>query len=177
LVNYTARVHLHSDQTFKSRVGAAEPRPVLYRHISQTWQDELKSSAPELKQRIIHWRRGPRVVRVERPTRLDRARALGYKAKQGVVVVRVRLSRGGMRMKRPVAGRRPKHLGTIKIKGNLSESQVAIQRASRRFPNLTVLGAYPLSSDGRYSWLEVVMVDGSHPSIRADTEFASRLPA
>jgi large subunit ribosomal protein L15e len=82
-----------------------------------------------------------------------------------------------MRMKRPVSGRRPKHLGTVKIKGNLSEDKVAIQRASRRFPNLTPMGAYPLAKDGRYSWFEVIMVDTNHPSIKSDTDFAHHIAA
>ncbi len=148
---------------------------VMYRHIAQTWQQELKRSSPELKQRIVAWRRGPRVVRVERPTRLDSARRKGYKAKQGVVVLRVRISRGGMRMKRPVSGRRPKHLGTVKIKGNLGEDRVAEERARRAYPNLTVLGSYPLAKDGKFSWLEVVMADPSHPSVLADPEISNRL--
>jgi large subunit ribosomal protein L15e len=160
---------------FKCESGPASAGQLMYRHISQTYQRELKESAPELKHRIIAWRRGPRVVRVQRPTRLDRARSIGYKAKQGVVVARVRLSRGGMRMKRPVAGRRPKHLGTVKIKGNLSEADVARQRARRRFPNMHILGSYPLARDGRFSWFEVVMVDTSHPAIQSDREFRSRL--
>ncbi len=147
----------------------------MYRYISATWQKELKEGSPELKHRIITWRRGPRVVRVDGPTRLDGARKRGYKAKQGIVVARVRLSRGGMRMKRPTSGRRPKHLGTLKIKGNLSEREVAEQRASKRFPNLRILGSYLLARDGRFSWYEVVMADPSHPAIIADRELSQRL--
>lgn len=147
----------------------------MYSYISRTYREELKQYSQELKKKVIAWRRGPRVIRVERPTRLDRARELGYKAKQGIVVARVRLARGGMRMKRPVSGRRPKHLGVLKIKGNLPERKVAEQRAKKRFPNLKVLGAYLLAKDGRFSWYEVIMVDTSHPSIKADKELRSRL--
>ncbi|MEM0117608.1 MAG: 50S ribosomal protein L15e [Conexivisphaerales archaeon] len=149
----------------------------MYSYISRTYQQELKEYSAELRRRLIGWRRGPRVVRVDKPTRLDRARALGYKAKQGIVVLRVRVARGGMRMKRPVSGRRPKHLGTVKIKGNLSEKKVAIQRAEARYPNLWALGSYFLAKDGRFSWYEVVMVDPHHPAIRSDVEFKKRLPA
>lgn len=150
---------------------------LMYSYISHTYQQELKERSPEVKRRMIAWRKGPRVVRIVRPTRLDRARALGYKAKQGIVVLRVRVARGGMRMKRPVSGRRPKHLGTVKIKGNLSEKKVAVQRACARYPNLWALGSYFLARDGRFSWYEVVMVDPHHPSIKADPEFRRRLPA
>src|SRR5579885_1303100 len=122
----------------------------MYSYISHTYQQELKERSPEVKRRMIAWRRGPRVVRI---------------------------ARGGMRMKRPVSGRRPKHLGTVKIKGNLSEKKVAVQRAYARYPNLWALGSYFLARDGRFSWYEVVMVDAHHPSIKADSEFRRRLPA
>jgi large subunit ribosomal protein L15e len=143
---------------------------MMYRHIASTWQKMLKEKGPEYKERLIVWRRGPRVIRVDHPTRLDRARALGYKAKQGFVVARVRISRGGIRIKRPVSGRRPKHLGVLRIKGQIEEAKVVEARASERFPNLAVLGSYFLAEDGRYRWFEVVMVDVHHPSILADKE-------
>ena len=40
------------------------------------------------------------IHRASRPSRLDKARRLGYKAKQGYVIYRVRVRRGGR--KRPV---------------------------------------------------------------------------
>ena len=45
----------------------------------------------------------------------DRARALGYKAKQGVIVVRARVRRGGLRKQRFVQGRVPSKMGVNKI--------------------------------------------------------------
>jgi ribosomal protein L18 len=53
-------------------------------------------------QRVRCWeyRQQPSIVRLVRPTRPDKARRLGYKAKQGFVVYRVRVRRGGR--KRPV---------------------------------------------------------------------------
>ncbi|HFC49221.1 MAG TPA: 50S ribosomal protein L15e, partial [Thermofilum sp.] len=44
--------------------------------------------AEVLKARLIQWRRQPTIMRVEKPTRINRARAFGYKAKPGYVVVR-----------------------------------------------------------------------------------------
>jgi len=142
----------------------------LYKHVAETWVKALKAKGPEMKERMIAWRKGPRVVKVEHPVRLDRARAIGYKAKQGFVVARVRISRGGIRIKRPVAGRRPKHLGVLRIKGQLDERKVVARRARERFPNLKVLGSYFLIEDGRYRWFEAVMVDTHHPSVQADSE-------
>jgi large subunit ribosomal protein L15e len=41
------------------------------------------------------------IHRASRPSRLDKARRLGYKAKQGYVIYRVRVRRGGR--KKPVS--------------------------------------------------------------------------
>ena len=96
----------------------------------------------EVKSKAIGWRLEPTVTRIERPSRIDRARKLGYKAKQGMVMVRTRVGRGGMRKKRPVSGRRPKHLGVVRIKQGISMQKVAERRVNEKYPNLEVLGSY-----------------------------------
>jgi large subunit ribosomal protein L15e len=58
----------------------------------------------------MQWRREPTTTRIDRPTRIDRARSLGYRAKQGFVVVRTKVRRGSRRMSRPIAGRTGKNL-------------------------------------------------------------------
>ena len=121
-----------------------------------------------MKQRAIEWRRQPTIVRVERPTRLDRARKLGYKAKQGFVVVRVRVRRGWLKRPRPKAGRRPKRMGVTKFKLAKSLRLIAEERAARRFPNLEVLNSYWVWEDGRHKWYEIIMVDPHHPVIQSD---------
>ncbi len=40
------------------------------------------------RKRLAEWRKEPAVLRIDRPTRIDRARSLGYKAKQGFLIVR-----------------------------------------------------------------------------------------
>ena len=50
--------------------------------------------------RVWEYRQLPSVCRVSRPTRPDKARRLGYKAKQGFCIYRARVRRGGR--KRPV---------------------------------------------------------------------------
>lgn len=148
---------------------------MMYRYLSEGWHRMFKERPPELKEKLMRWRREPRIVRVERPSRLDRARRLGYKAKQGFVVLRVRVPKGGMRRRRPRSGRRQKALGTVKIKGGYSAQEVAEERARRTHPNLVALGSYYLMEDGRYHWYEVVMVDPDHPSILADGEMRRKL--
>jgi large subunit ribosomal protein L15e len=55
-----------------------------------------------LRVRCWEYRQLPGIVRLTRPSRPDKARRLGYKAKQGFVVYRVRVRRGGR--KKPVPG-------------------------------------------------------------------------
>src|SRR5215211_8876489 len=81
----------------------------MYRQLALTWTQMWKTNSEELKSRAIGWRKELSIHRTNKPSRLDRARRLGYKAKQGIVVIRSRVRRGGMRKQRPVAGRRSKH--------------------------------------------------------------------
>lgn len=142
----------------------------LYSLLNQVWRnrpDELKAI---LRARRVLWRREPSVVRVEKPLRIDRARSIGYKAKQGFVVLRVRVRRGGFSKPRPNSGRRPKALGTVLHKVNVTMLEEAINRAKKKYPNLYPIGGYPLTYDSVYKWFEVIMVDPYHPAIRSDPE-------
>src|SRR5215211_5634689 len=146
-------------------------------YISAAWTKMWKSNTNELKSKSISWRREPVLHKIPRPSRLDRARRLGYKAKQGILVVRARVGRGGMRKQRPVAGRRPKHIGVVHIKQGINMRKVAERRVSEKFPNLEVLGSYFLHKDGMNIWYEVILVDPSHPSISKDKEMRGKLKA
>jgi large subunit ribosomal protein L15e len=51
-----------------------------YKYMAETWSNSPTGELKELRwQRLIQWRREPAIIRIERPTRLDRARRLGYK--------------------------------------------------------------------------------------------------
>ena len=142
---------------------------MAYKYIAEAWKKPEKSFVKELmRQRAIEWRKQPATVRIESPTRLDRARNLGYKAKQGFVLARVRVRRGGMRKTRPKAGRRPKRMGVTKYKPAKSVRLIAEERATKNFPNLEVLNSYWVWEDGRFKWFEVIMVDPNHPAIKSD---------
>jgi large subunit ribosomal protein L15e len=149
----------------------------MRRYMAMTWTKMWKSNADELKSKTIGWRTEPVIHKIQRPSRLDRAHRLGYKAKQGIIVVRARVGRGGMRKQRPVAGRRPKHLGVVHIKQGTSMRKVAERRVNEKFPNLEVLGSYYLHKDGMYYWYEVILADSNHPSIYKDKEMRSKLKA
>jgi large subunit ribosomal protein L15e len=124
--------------------------------------------AKVLVERKKNWRKGRTVVRVEKPTRIDKARQYGYRAKQGFVVARVRVRKGSMRKSRPKKGRRPKRMGVTKITSKKSIQRIAEERTQKRFPNLEVLGSYWILEDGKHRWYEVVLVDKHHPVIQSD---------
>lgn len=140
----------------------------LYAYLSKLWREKPKELEVLMKKRLIEWRREPAVVRVDKPLRIDRARSIGYRDKQGFVVLRVRVRRGGFAKPRPRSGRRPKAIGVVKHKVNVSMKEEAIARAKKKYPNLYPLGAYWLASDSLYKWYEVIMVDPNHPAIKSD---------
>ncbi len=144
---------------------------MAYKYITKAWAKPEESFVKELmRQRLIKWRKQSAIVRIEKPTRIDRARRLGYKAKQGFVVARVRVRRGGLRKKRPKAGRRPKRMGVKKYKPAKSMRLIGEERTAKKFPNLEVLNSYWVAEDGRSKWFEIIMVDPHHPVIKADKE-------
>ncbi len=141
----------------------------------QIWLNLWRENAPALRERAIKWRKENAVTRIEKPSRIQRARRLGYKAKQGIIVVRMRVGTGGMRRKRPRSGRRPKHLGVTRIKADVSMKAVADRRVLERYPNMKLLGSYYLYKDGMHYWFEVILADPSHPRISKDKELRKRL--
>lgn len=141
----------------------------MYAYIRDAWKKPDESDVGELIwERMQAWRREPAVTRIDHPTRLDRARALGYKAKQGIVVARVIVRRGGRRKSRWQRGRRTKHMGVNKITPGKSIQSMAEERAARRFPNMRVLNSYWVGQDGKHKWYEVIIIDPNHPSIKSD---------
>jgi large subunit ribosomal protein L15e len=143
----------------------------FYSHIKDAWRNPGDGKLAELQwQRKQDWREQGAIERIERPTRLDKARELGYKAKQGVVVVRVSVRKGGARKQRHKAGRRSKRQGVNRIGRRKSIQRIAEERASRKHPNLRVLNSYWVGEDGSQKWHEVILVDPEHPAIENDDE-------
>ncbi len=143
----------------------------LYRHLQKAWKNPDQSYVRGLmRQRAIIWRRQPTIVRVEKPTRIDKARRIGYKAKKGFVVVRARVRRGGRHKPRPKMGRRPKRMGVSKYTPAKSIKLIAEERVARKYPNLEVLNSYWVWEDGVSKWFEVILVDPNNPSIKSDKD-------
>jgi large subunit ribosomal protein L15e len=144
------------------------PRSV-YDYIAESFRRTLGPEGAEQRhERLLAWRRQSTVTRLEHPTRLDRARAIGYRAKGGYVLVRVRVRRGGQRKRAIIAGRRPKHKGILRMTLNKSIQRIAEERAQKHYPNLEVLNSYWVGEDGKQKFFEVILVDPNHPEIASD---------
>jgi large subunit ribosomal protein L15e len=135
----------------------------MYKAIRETWKKgETKKS------NLIAWRRQKTIERIERPTRLDRARALGYKAKQGYVLARVHIRKGARRRREfGRKGRKPSKLGLVKFRPK-SLRWIAEDRVQKRFVNMVVLNSYLAGEDGPTKFFEVILVDPCSPHIKND---------
>jgi large subunit ribosomal protein L15e len=137
-----------------------------YHYIRELW----KKPKHVYQKKMIEWRKSNSIVKVARPLRLDRARALGYKAKKGIIVARVRIRRGGRkRPSRMGLGRRSKRQ-TIRKTLKMNYKWVAEQRAARKFKNLEILNSYWIGKDGKHYFFEVILVDPSKPEILKDKD-------
>jgi large subunit ribosomal protein L15e len=104
------------------------------------------------------------------PAPLSQARRMGYKAKQGYVVYRVRIRRGGR--KKPVSKGivygKPVNQGVTQLKPTRNLRSLAEERAGRSLGGLRVLNSYWINQDSTYKYFEVVLVDPHHAAIRKD---------
>jgi len=136
----------------------------MYHYIAQAWK---KPDVKVLRERMTEWRKSEAFVKVDKPLRLDKARALGYKDKKGFVVVRVRLMRGGHKRPRPIKGRMGRRMHTRKNL-KMSYQWIAEQRAARKYKNLEVLNSYFVGKDGMHYFYEVILVNPLAPEIKND---------
>lgn len=151
----------------------------FYDRITSTIQSEFKQKQTvdidfkEIARKRLQDFRATKesVTVIERPTNLAAARSKGYKAKQGVVMVRVRIRKGSGGHARPSRGRRPKRMGVNKLTRRLNTQSMAEQRASRKHKNMEVLNSYWIGEDGKHKYYEVILLDPQHPSIQSDKAY------
>ncbi len=132
----------------------------------------MERKSPLMRQRLIGWRKEPTILRIERPTDPARARRIGYKAKQGFCVARVKVVRGKRKRPAPALGRVPKKMGRF-FTLDKSKRVVAEEKVSRKFPNMEVLNSYQVGEDGVHKWFEVIMFDPQNPSVSEGRETAN----
>ena len=145
----------------------------LAKYLRMAWR---KPDVATSRARMIEWRKEGAITRVEKPLRLDRARALGYKAKEGVVVVRIKLKRGGHKRSRPNKARRTKRLH-IRKNLRMNYKEIAEQRVAKKYDNMEVLNSYEVGKDGMNYFFEVILVDRASASIKSDKELGPFIKA
>lgn len=142
-----------------------------YKYLEELWKKK-QSDVLRFLLRIRAWeyRQLSAVHRASRPSRPDKARRLGYKAKQGYVIFRVRVRRGGRKRPNPkgIVYGKPANSGINKLKYTRCTRARAEERVGRRCSNLRILNSYWVNQDATYKWFEVILVDPNHKAIRRD---------
>merc|ERR1740139_706436 len=114
-----------------------------YKYLQELWRKKQSDVIRfVLRVRCWEYRQLPVIHKVGKPSRLDKARALGFKQKQGYAIYRVRIRRGGRKRavhKGTVYGK-PVHQGIRKLKKSRSHRSVAEEHNKRELRGLTSAG-------------------------------------
>ncbi|MFH1978605.1 MAG: 50S ribosomal protein L15e [Candidatus Aenigmatarchaeota archaeon] len=131
---------------------------------AKVWKTPKENLGPLWKKKMISLRKEGTLIKLDKPSRPQRARSLGYKAKQGFIIVRVRVVKGRRKRPKAAGGRRPKTSGRY-YPLDKSKQVVAEQKAARKYPNMEILNSYWIAEDGSHKWFECILIDPYHPSI------------
>ena len=142
-----------------------------YKYLEELWKKKQTDLLRfVMRMRTWEYRQLGVIHRVNHPSRPEKARKLGFKAKQGYVIYRIRVRRGGR--KRPVPKGiiygKPKTQGVTGLKAYRSLRAVAEERVGRKAPGLRVLNSYWVAQDATYKFFEVILIDIAHNAIRND---------
>jgi large subunit ribosomal protein L15e len=139
-----------------------------YKYIRETLKKQYKDRDGVFRAKVISWRKEQAMVKLERPTNLARARTLGYKAKQGYILVRIRVDKGRRARQRPMGGRKHKNYHVFEQPG-MSHQAIAEQRVNRKYRNLEVLNSYWIGEDGNYKYFEVILADPAKATVNVSS--------
>ena len=145
------------------------------KYVKQAFTKPSEEIEAIQRARLIQFRKEPATLRVEHPTRMDKARALGFKAKPGMFIVRQQVRGGGHVRPDIRGGRRPSRFHQVK---NLHKNyqQICEERVADKHINCEVLGSYPVAEDGYTLWYEIILVDRHHPQVLANKNFIGIAP-
>src|SRR5512143_2622136 len=139
-----------------------------YKYITQTLQKQYKERNADYRAKVIAWRAGPAMLKVDAPSNLAGARILGYKAKQGYIIVRTRVDKGRRTRRRSNGGRKHKNYYLF-VQPQMSHRAIAEQRVNRIYRNMEVLNSYWVGEDGNYKFFEVILADPAKPSVNVSS--------
>merc|ERR1712072_353131 len=141
------------------------------RYISELWRKK-QSDVIRFLLRVRCWeyRQQPALTRISKPSRIDKARQLGYKAKQGYVIYRIRVCRGNRKKLVPkgIVYGKPSNQGVTKLKPKRNLRSIAEGRVGRKCGGLRVINSYWVNQDSSSKYFEVILADPAHKSIRKD---------
>merc|ERR1712117_832234 len=106
-----------------------------YKYQNELWRKKQSDVMKYiLRLRSWHFRQLPAIHRASRPSRPEKARLMGYKAKQGYVVYRVRVRRGCRKRLAPKGATygKPVHEGVNQLKFQRRIQSVAEERAGKK---------------------------------------------
>jgi large subunit ribosomal protein L15e len=143
-----------------------------YKYLEEIWKKK-QSDLMRFVMRMRTWeyRQLTTIHRCTRPSRPEKARKLGYKRKQGYVIYRIRIRRGGRKKQnhRGIVSGKPKNQG-IRVKAYRSLRAVAEDRVGRRLGGLRVLNSYWVAQDATFKYFEIILVDPAHNAIKNDAK-------
>ena len=150
---------------------ARHPSSGAYKYVEELWKKK-QSDVLRFLQRVRVWeyRQLPSVVRVTRPSRPDKARRLGYKAKQGFCICRARVRAGPQEAREqghPLRQARAPGCEEAEIRAQPAIGRGGARRARplRRAPRAQLVLAQRRFV---YKYYEVIMVDPMHKVVRND---------
>ncbi len=144
----------------------------MYKQMKQTMESEYKNRSDQYKSRIIKWNSEPPIMRVDQPTNIARARELGYRAKEGIIIVRVQVHGGMRKSKHPAGGRKP-HASGRYFTQEKSLQVIAEERAARKFSNFEPLNSYFVGSAGSNRFFEIILLDRANNAIKSDPHYSN----
>lgn len=146
----------------------------MYKHMEQSFAQGYHERSALYRQRLAKWNAESPVIRVSKPTNIARARKLGYKAKQGIIVVRVRVKGGTKKRAAHGGGRKPSKSGRF-FSRKKSTQAIAEERASRKFINTEVLNSYFAGQSGSRKYYEIILLERGNVHLLGDAQYASVL--
>merc|ERR1712133_123929 len=144
-----------------------------YRYVQELYRKKQSDVLRFLlRVRCWHYRQLTKMHRAPRPSRPDKARRLGYRAKQGFIIYRIRIRRGGRKKQVPKGCTygKPKSHGVNQLKPKRNLQSIAEERVGRRCGGLRVLNSYWVAADCTHKYYEVILVDPHHNAIRRDPQ-------
>ena len=145
-----------------------------YKYLSELWKRKQSDVMRfVLRMRTWEYRQLPTIHKCNRPSRPDKARMLGYKRKQGFVIYRIRIRRGGRKKMVPkgIVYGKPVHQGVNQMPKKKSLRSVAEERIGRKCANLRLLNSYWVAQDATYKYFEAILLDPQHNAIRKNPKY------